>query len=168
MRRQIYLWVLAAVFVISGGCGDDSPTDSGGLSINDLKGTYRLVSFSVTYSDGSMLTPNDVSSYSGQMTIGANGTITQNISIAGASVVISGTLSIVNDNTLHISNNSGLSYDLWFQLSGSTLTTTVGMGTAGLNYSETDTWQKVSSKVTASKPLNNKVFTGFIGALMGR
>jgi len=131
---------------------------SGGnnLILDDLVGTYNLSGFTVTYSDGTTITQNDVSTFSGTMVIESDGDMTQTIKLNGYQDTIYASVISVGNNTVKIFS-AGCTYDLGIALSGNVLTTNLPLGTCGSDYSEVDVWTKTRSNITTS--MNNNFNT---------
>lgn len=123
-----------------------------------LAGTYTLTGFTVTFPDGTTLAETDVTSYSGSMTVtiqGNQGHMTQTIEVNGIVVNAEGTILSIGTDTIQVSSG-GCTYDVGYSLNDNILTTTLPKGTCGMDYSEVDVWEKISSSAlsfTDRKPL---------------
>lgn len=139
---------LGLVTIIGSGGGGGGSSGGGGsnLTLADLVGTYNLSGFRVTFSDGTVVTENDVTSYSGTMRIESNGNSTQTIFINGVGGTIHAEILSVDNDSMTISS-AGCTYDLGIEFSGNVLTTTAPRGTCGIDFSEVDIWTKTGSSV---------------------
>lgn len=126
---------------------DPSPTPpSVSITISDLAGTYTLYKFTVMSDKGATITEDNVSSYSGRMTISQTGEVSQTVTVEGETVTDASTVRIINDTTLEVTDSQPpCTYNATFSLQGDTLTISVPAGTCGIPYSETDVWKKGSS-----------------------
>ncbi len=119
------------------------------LRISDLVGAYELVAFTVRYDTGVTLTQDNVNSYSGTWSITPSGAMTQRFTINGETSVATGSMVVLNDTSLRIMNDQvACNSTLSFSLDGETLRTTLPTGTCGVNFSETDTWRRVSARAS--------------------
>ena len=123
---------------------------SGQITLADLVGTYKLNAFTVTYDGGTIVTQDDVSSYSGTMSITSDGIMSQTVEVNGVVVSSPTTILSVENDVMQISS-AGCTYDLGIELSGNIFTTTFSSGTCGVNYREVDVWEKTSSSAALSK-----------------
>jgi hypothetical protein len=140
------------LFLIS--CGDS--VDSGGGSDGgvippwqDIRGTYFLDTITLVYSDGIVVTQDDMN-ISGTMQICA-GTIIQSFFIDGIPYELIGTYTVkytnrTSEGYLDITESIG-TYYLYFLISGNNLITYSGIlpFEDGITYEEWDTWYKVDN-----------------------
>ena len=157
-----YFCLLAAItlglmaIVATGGGGGGGGGDN--LTLADLVGTYNLSGFTVTFSDGTVITQDDVNSYSGTMTIESDGNATQEIYVNGYGGIIYAEILSVDNDSIRVSSG-GCTYDLRIELSGNVLTTTAPMGTCGNDFSEVDVWTKISSDVSSQSLIGSTSLT---------
>ena len=135
---------LITIIGTGGGGGGGGVQPLSGLTLADLVGTYNISGFTVTYSDGTVITQNDVNSYSGTMTIESDGNLTQEIYVNGFGGTIHAEILSVDNDSMRVSSG-GCTYDVGIEFSGNVLTTTFPMGTCGSDYSEVDVWTKTDS-----------------------
>ena len=99
--------------------------ETGGLEpIDLLVGTYNLTGFSIDYVDGSTITDDDASSFSGDMTISEGGIICQTLSINGQTLGPNcGDVEVPNSTTWLVTQ-SGCTYSVSYSYNSPNLTTT--------------------------------------------
>lgn len=136
------------------------------LTLNDITGNYTLKDFKVVYSDGSTFDTNDAYGFSGTMTIAGDGTLLQKITLNGQPINLSGKLESVGADYIQITS-LGCTYNLGIELSGSTLTTKLSMGTCGYTFSETDVWEKTSLASLKSVEEGTENKESVIGGMFG-
>ena len=148
-RRFITLLLILSIFLT--GCGGDESIidslnpaeDSVERLYKELVGTYDLFKAEVTYVNQPKLVfaPPKIA---GTMTISSDQEITQDISVSGVSVSVSGTFEIRPDEKLLLIDNdqSDLISKLTYTWDGEILTTIVDVGT----YVEKDFWRKFTPR----------------------
>ena len=144
LLSAITLGLMTIIATGGGGGGGGS-----GLTLADLVGTYNLSGFTVTSSDGTIITQDNVSTFSGTMVIESDGSLTQTIEINGFQVTAYAIILSVGNDTMRVSS-AGCTYDLGIELSGDVLTITAPLGTCGIDYSEVDVWIKSGGGGAAS------------------
>jgi hypothetical protein len=126
------------------------------LTIDALVGTYTLTAFTVTFDDGTIITEEDVSSFSGTMVIRPDYTLTQTIEVNGSGGTFPATINSIGKASINVTSG-GCTYNLGVTLKNNVLTTTFIMGTCGTDYSEVDVWTKTSSSPSAATEADNIV-----------
>jgi hypothetical protein len=154
LLAAITLGLMAIVATGGGGGGGGGVQPLSGLTLADLVGTYNMSGFTVTFSDGTVITQDDVSTFSGTMVIESDGSLTQIIEINGFQVTADATILSVGNDTMRVSS-AGCTYNLGIELSGDVLTTTAPMGTCGNDFSEVDVWIKSGGGGAAPPPAAN-------------
>lgn len=148
LKMNVYFWD----YDVEGKIKISANFTGGRSEISDLVGTYTLSGFTIRYSNGIVVTQNDVSYFSGTMSI-TNNTITQFIEIEEIDIYASGTYTTSffnkNEGILHINDVSG-SHDVYFTISGNYLNTYSGIINLGngLMAEEWDYWEKISNSPT--------------------
>jgi hypothetical protein len=143
------------------------------LSLEQLSGTYRLVDFTVTQPDGTIITPNDIGTFSGTYMINPDGSATQDVTADGVTIIATGTISVIDNDTIQVNNNEiNCTNNLEVSLVDNILTTFLSLSEArrcGLNFSETDVWERTGAAAAlgATRQLQNPVTSGVIGASVG-
>ena len=171
--------IILAILCLSIGCGGSSGGNGNNIDVNlnQLAGTYSLIGFSVEYDNGTTITEDDVSSYSGTMTIKSDGNMTQDISVNGVELSFSGTYSIISSSKMRVTSG-GCTYTIGYSFNNNVFTTYAESGTCGIDYSETDVWQKTSSIIVIDdirennkiihRDINNIGYVKNIGGLIGQ
>lgn len=114
------------------------------ITLETLSGDYDLVDFTLKFVSGASVTGEDVGSFSGRLTIGADGTATRQIMIAGQESSITFTIEVVDDHTLRV-QSPGCTAEFNFELIDDTLRTVAGFGACGTGFvSETYVWQRAA------------------------
>lgn len=136
------------LFLISCGEGGDNWDDGGVIPpTQDLKGTYFLSAVTLVYSDGIVITQDDIN-ISAIMSI-CEGTITQSFFIDETPYELTGiyTVTYTNRTSEGYFNLTESTGNLYFLISGNNLTTYSGIVPfeEGLTYEEWDTWNKVDN-----------------------
>jgi hypothetical protein len=139
----------------SGGGGGGDTSDN--VTLSTIVGTYTLKSFKVTFSDGTTVTPDDVSTFSGTMLITDNSQVSQTVEVNGTVVNSSATILQVLNNTLRCTSE-GCEFNLGIEIIGNILTTTFLEGTCGAAYTEIDVWEKQTSASLQQEELNHQLF----------
>ncbi len=135
-----------------GGGGNGGGDTTATLTLSDLVGTYTLTAFTVTFDNGTIVTQDDVTSYSGTMLFTSDGYLSQTLEIDGTVGTIEATILSVENNIVRVSSG-GCTYNLGIGLSGNVLTTTFPSGTCGANYKEVDVWEKTTSSTALPKDI---------------
>ncbi len=93
MHKLLTLFLLFLLLVATGGivgCGDDGDTAT--ITLDTLKGTYKLTAFTVTFDDGTIITQDDYSSYSGTWVISSDGNLSQTLTFEDTTDRATGTI----------------------------------------------------------------------------
>lgn len=147
--------LMASTILILMGCGGGGGSDSNEVpTIQEISGTYELTHFNVRFNTGATVGPDDVNSWSGEMFIYTNGSMTQEIIIEGTATSTSAQILEIDDGAMRLSS-AGFTYWLDFSYGNNQLVTVLPTNTIGNNYSETDYWKKVSSETPRGLILDN-------------
>lgn len=162
MRKLFVTSLPASLFVVflatilwtcgggGGGGGEVTPPSQ------SLTGTYRLIGFTIAYSDGSTFTEYDFSGWSGTLIID-DPTWTESIVIQGMSAHITGTATITwttpnTEGIAHLTDPSG-THDVQFTISGNEFDTYSGVMEStipGTTFEEWNYWIKVSNSISSA------------------
>jgi hypothetical protein len=139
VRKRAILVLVAAVSGLTacggGGGGGGSPPGV----VQALVGTYTLAGFTVFYDGGSVVTQDDVGSFSGTFVLNSNGTYSQSATADGVSNGDFGTWSANGASIFATSQQVACSAVLGYTFDGVTLTTTSDHQ-CGANFREIDRW----------------------------
>jgi hypothetical protein len=119
--------------------------------IQDIRGTYVLDSFIVKYSNGQVITDDDITA-NGSWIIG-DGFMNQNMLVGNIQISMSGTYSLFYTNGttegyFRVTDTTG-THDIYFWISGNQITTYSGVISLGngITYEEWDTWTKMNNYI---------------------
>ena len=141
-KRVICGLVLWSLLLIS--CGGDQSGGSGDFDDSVLLGTYSLAGFTVYLADGSVLSQNDFSEWSGTLILNADRTVSLTASVDGVSSVETGTWTASATQFFFRRNSDGCSGTSEYQLSDGTLTTSANRQ-CGSDFREINVWSRVES-----------------------
>ena len=135
-------------------CDDKNPSGPSGtseslaitqLSLEGIAGKYTLQSFAIEYTTGQTLTSTTPGiTFSGTMTISGLGDMVQNVTVNGNKVTSISTIKAIESDSVMVLSSMGMQYKVIVYYSGDLLKTTMDATQVGQNYTETDTWKRIS------------------------
>lgn len=135
-------WALGLSALLLVGCGSGGGGGGGGGG-GSLLGTYTLTGFRVTYDNGTVVTQNDVSTFSGTFILFDDNSMSQDITVNGTRAVATGTYSVLDGDTMYITDDStSQTGTLTYHFDGTNLNT-ISDHQAGNAFTEIDYWHKV-------------------------